>query len=400
MAPEHNAHFFVYDPAKNWNPGINPENNPYDMGPWSRVAGVPDAEVPGWAIIFQFTLGLDGKIYGGSGYGLDTGHYDYAYLFAYDPSTKTIQSIYHATNQQGIRRLTTGLDGKVYFAVNSADYSHLFVYEPSDKSVADLGEPVAPPDNIGALTTGADGRIYVGTGMAHLVIYDPSTGDFTDLGSIPESEVIWALTTDLFGIIYGGDGLGNFFVYDPAEAWNPGTTSGSNPYNMGQAVLGETRIRSLTTGIDGKIYGGTAWHAHLFVYAPPSLTVSISPMSMAVIVGEPVTFTSTVSGGYTPYTYQWYLNGNPVAGATSEAWTFTPTESGIFYVYLKVTDAKGNTAPSDTARVTVAAVPVGGYSIPINAPTTTTKPITSYIALLTILTAIFTTIKRKTKRKH
>ena len=138
----------------------------------------------------------------------------------------------------------------------------------------------------------------------------------------------------------------------------------------------------------------------VFTTIPPPLSASISPMSMSLIVGEPVTFTSTTTGGYPPYGYQWYLNGNPVSGAASNTWTFTPTTSGIYYVYLKVTDDKGNTAQSDTARITVSAVPVGGYSIPINVPTTTTKPITPYITLLAILTTIFTTIKRKTKRKH
>jgi len=132
---------------------------------------------------------------------------------------------------------------------------------------------------------------------------------------------------------------------------------------------------------------------------PPPLTVSISPTSASMLLGQSVTFTSTVSGGYTPYTYQWYLNDNPVSGATSDTWTFTPTESGIFYVYLKVTDDKGNTAQSETARITVASVPVGGYSILLQQQTTT-KPIIPYITLLAILTTIFTTIKRKTKRKH
>ena len=133
--------------------------------------------------------------------------------------------------------------------------------------------------------------------------------------------------------------------------------------------------------------------------APPPLSVSISPLSDSILVGQSVTFTSTVSGGYTPYSYQWYLNGNPVSGATSNTWAFTPTTSGIHYVHLKVTDAKANTAQSDTARITTATVPVGGYSISIQLPTTA-KPVTSHIALLTILTAIFITIKRKTKRKH
>ena len=139
----------------------------------------------------------------------------------------------------------------------------------------------------------------------------------------------------------------------------------------------------------------------VFTYSPPSppLSASINPLSASMLVGQSVTFTSTVSGGYTPYSYQWYLNGNPVSGATSASWTFTPTTSGIYYVYLKVTDAKGNTAQSDTARIVVSTVPVGGYSIPIQLPTTA-KPVTLHIALLTILTALFITIKRKAKRKR
>lgn len=132
---------------------------------------------------------------------------------------------------------------------------------------------------------------------------------------------------------------------------------------------------------------------------PPPLSASINPLSASINVGESLTFTSTVTGGYTPYSYQWYLNGNPVSGATSASWTFTHTTSGIYYVYLKVTDDTGNTTQSETARITVTTVPVGGYSVPIQLPTTA-KPATLHIALLTILTILLTKLKRKTKRKH
>lgn len=137
----------------------------------------------------------------------------------------------------------------------------------------------------------------------------------------------------------------------------------------------------------------------VFTYSPPPLSVSISPLSASILVGQSVTFTSTVSGGYTPYTYQWYLNGNPVSGATSNTWTFTPTTSGIYYIYLKVTDAKSNTAQSETARIAVTAVPVGGYSFPIQVQTKT-EPIITYIASLTIITMLFTKMRQKTKRKR
>jgi parallel beta-helix repeat protein len=137
----------------------------------------------------------------------------------------------------------------------------------------------------------------------------------------------------------------------------------------------------------------------VFSPIPPPLSVSTSPLSVSILVGQSVTFTSTVSGGYTPYTYQWYLNSAPVSGANQSSWTFTPTASGVYYVHLKVTDAKGNAAQSDASRIIVATIPVGGYSISIKVHTKA-EPIIPYIALIAILTAIYVETKRKTKRKH
>jgi hypothetical protein len=91
----------------------------------------------------------------------------------------------------------------------------------------------------------------------------------------------------------------------------------------------------------------------VFRALPPPLLVTISPASATIVVGKSVNFSSTVSGGTSPYTYQWYLNGNPVSGATSGSWTFTPSAIGVYSVYLKVTDVSSTTAQSGTAQVTV-----------------------------------------------
>jgi len=147
--------------------------------------------------------------------------------------------------------------------------------------------------------------------------------------------------------------------------------------------------------IDGNGDGIAAVDMGAYEFAP--LQASISPLSASITVGQSVAFTPTVAGGYPPYTYQWYLNGNPVSGATSNTWTFTPTTSGIYYVYLKVTDDIGNTTQSETARITVTTVPVGGYSIPIERYTTE-KPLTLYLALIGILTVSFTIVKRRKKQ--
>jgi len=136
----------------------------------------------------------------------------------------------------------------------------------------------------------------------------------------------------------------------------------------------------------------------VFTYspAPPPLSVSISPLSKSILMGDSVTFTSTVSGGTSPYTYQWYLNGNPVPGATSSSWTFTPTSTGIYYIYLKVTDANDTTAQSDTARITVTSVPVGGYSVSLTKPVAKT-PLIFYTMLLAIFGTAISLIRRKRK---
>lgn len=114
-------------------------------------------------------------------------------------------------------------------------------------------------------------------------------------------------------------------------------------------------------------------------------------------VGQSVKFNSSTSGGLSPYTYQWYLNEAPISGANTTSWTFTPTTGGTYYVYLKVTDVVGNTAQSETARIMVTTVPVGGYSISIQ-PSIKVKLAASYIILLIILTAIFIIIKQKTEK--
>jgi PKD repeat protein len=76
------------------------------------------------------------------------------------------------------------------------------------------------------------------------------------------------------------------------------------------------------------------------------------------------------------------------------------SSSGIYYVALTVY-APGATPEtnSTTRRVTVIAIPVGGYSISIQVQTKT-EPIIPYIALIATLTAIFTKLRPKTKRKR
>lgn len=135
----------------------------------------------------------------------------------------------------------------------------------------------------------------------------------------------------------------------------------------------------------------------VFKYSPP-LSVSISPLEATIGVGQSVIFTSNASGGTTPYSFQWYLDNSPVSGATLDSWTFTPTSEGIYFVYLKVTDTLNQTAQSETARIIVSSIPVGGYTEYLTSPAGQTR--TMNIALYILLIGLFAAGSSLSKRKR
>jgi hypothetical protein len=161
--------------------------------------------------------------------------------------------------------------------------------------------------------------------------------------------------------------------------------------------------------VDGASQGSTnpitvsmsAAHTAIANYAQlpgQPLTVVIGPMTLTTTVDTPVLFTSTVTGGTGPYTYQWYENGNPVPNATSSSWTFIPTTSGTYYIYLQVTDAVPgySTVQSGTAEIVVLPLSVGGFSISMKKPT----PISyfgAYVGLVALFGAALCMRKRKRK---
>jgi hypothetical protein len=82
-------------------------------------------------------------------------------------------------------------------------------------------------------------------------------------------------------------------------------------------------------------------------------SVKISPTSATVNTSQSQLFTATVSNGTGPYSYQWYLNGSAVSGATSATWTFPQSSTGSYTVNLKIKDAASAVATSNTVTVKV-----------------------------------------------
>lgn|GEM_PF-2543110 len=76
--------------------------------------------------------------------------------------------------------------------------------------------------------------------------------------------------------------------------------------------------------------------------APP-LNIDLSASSLKVKVGEPVQFTSSVTGGVTPYTYEWDFDSDGKVDSQEANPAHSYSEARTYTVSLKVTDAKGHT---------------------------------------------------------
>lgn|GEM_PF-4329039 len=76
----------------------------------------------------------------------------------------------------------------------------------------------------------------------------------------------------------------------------------------------------------------------------PSLSVKVNPPSEVVSIGQSLKLTAAVSAGASPYSYQWYLDGQAVSGANADSWMFTPQAAAAYNVSVSVTDGANQVA--------------------------------------------------------
>jgi hypothetical protein len=88
----------------------------------------------------------------------------------------------------------------------------------------------------------------------------------------------------------------------------------------------------------------------------PHASISPASATLNVTESESQIFSSTVTGATLPVSYQWYDNTTgpylPVSGETGSTYTFTPTTSGVYGVYLVATDSSSISVQSGTSIVT------------------------------------------------
>ena len=171
-------------------------------------------------------------------------------------------------------------------------------------------------------------------------------------------------------------------------SWTSTVTSGACPAPTGLGTSSSFTFTPSTsdegctftfTGTAKDSVGETVSGTTAGITVNPSPTVSISPQSSTIFQGQSSLLSSAISGGTSPYTYQWYNDtsgsGIAISGATASSYSVFGGATGTFTYYLMIRDNVGETATSSIATVSVN--PVTTTSTTSTTTTTTSSTSTS-----------------------
>lgn len=137
----------------------------------------------------------------------------------------------------------------------------------------------------------------------------------------------------------------------------PGANSNAYTFvTTGSTTIGIWSFRLQVTDNTGAAVSSLA--ATVTVGNP--ISVTLSPTSWTMDIGQSKIFTATPSGGSGVYTgYQWYVDGVPQGGQTAQTFNYSPLSAGTKSITVTVSDNQGHTSPQSlAASVTVAASPI------------------------------------------
>lgn len=267
-----------------------------------------------------------------------------------------------------------GLDGTIYCGSHDGNVYALYPNNGTLKWKYDTGSWVH-----GSPTIADDGTVYIGSDNGYLYAFYPNNGTVKWMANIGEVYGSPALDSD--GTIYVGVWEKTFYAIYPNGtikwSFNPGAKIwGSSPalssdgtlyfgtcdleYTGGVEIIAlytdgtvkwrkslDTVFSSPAIGSDGTVYIGSnsePGKGYLNAFGIGPLEADANGPYYGII-NEPVQFTGSSSGGYSPHSYHWDFGDNHYSDEQNP--THIYTNAGNYTVTLTVTDNTGNTS-SDT----------------------------------------------------
>jgi gliding motility-associated-like protein len=288
----------------------------------------------------------------------------YTYSWSTGSSSSSITSL-----SFGVYSLT------VQDAIGCSSNSSYTIFEPGPLSV---GATVFPVSCFNAGNGGIDLTVYGGLGAA---TYSWSNG--------ATSQDIYSLSAGNYSVtVTDGNGCtasGSYVITEPAAllvslsstntscfgfadgAAESFVNGGIPPYSFNWSNGGQT------PGISGLIAGsysltvldlnGCSSGSVITITEPSAVVslISITGSTNNICAGTPISFSSAVSNGGNLPAYQWFVNGQPVAGATSNIFVYASPANGDIVTAELYPDAvnciSSNSVVSNSISLSVTAVP-------------------------------------------
>ena len=266
-----------------------------------------------------------------------------------------------------------GADGTVYFGV-VAPTRRLIALKPDGTLKWDFiaGDTVSSSPAIGI-----DGTIYFGCADKKLYALSPAgqlRWAFEAGDAIRNSSPI--IASD--GAIYIGCLDGKVYCVESADgtlrrSYATASEVRSAPVlNNGRLYITSWDYRLYSIEV-GQVPASSAWPMHrqnlrrTARLVAPALAIGVQPRAQSAEVSETITF-AVGAVGTAPLTYQWFFNGQPIAGATAPTYRVDPvTHANAGQYSARVTDSTGSlTSAAAALTVTTPLLPPAVFTAPLN----------------------------------
>jgi YVTN family beta-propeller protein len=243
-------------------------------------------------------------------------------------------------------------DGSFAYVTNLGADSTVSRIRTSDNAVTATISVAGGPSGV---AISPDGSFAYVTNRAFGVVSRIRTSDNTVAGTVPVGSIPE-------NVAISSDGSFAYVTNDESNTvtqirTSDNTVTATTPvgtYPVGVAISPDDTFVFVTNLGDGTV-------SRIETFAPPfpgaAPAIATQPQSQSVPAGSSVTFTVAASGS-TPLSYQWYLQGSPIPGATSPSYLVGSAQSSNAGGYAcAVTNAVG-TVTSSVAKLTVGAAAI------------------------------------------